>query len=490
MEQNDIHKLIIGFKVRYLRQSANYSYQELSKMTGLSTSYLNDIEKGKKYPKPDKVQALATAFGIQYDDLVSTKASKKIQPIIDLLNSDFFKHFPLTEFGIQAEKLLDVFTNAPDRLNAFISTIIKMVRNYQIDKEHFYRVALRSFQDMHDNHFEDLEQTANEMREKWNLNLSPKVDQLENILQQEYGITVNRSEMPKRHLLTGMRSYFAVSKNILYLNDGLSAAQEKFLVARELSFQYLPDRERPYETMLNRDVSFEKLMSNFRASYTGAAILMPEENVVEDINRLTVENKWSPAMISHMLKKYDVTPEMLLQRLTNVLPHHFGISDIFFIRMAATPDLRSYVMTKELHLSQLHSPYQNELSEQFCQRWVSLNVIKKIRTLKRTDPNKIVIDVQTSKYWETNREYFCISVAQSQSYGSTTPSSVTIGLLITPELRATFNFLKDTNIQTRLVNTTCERCSMPDCDNRLAAPIVVEAEQHEAAIAESLSELD
>ncbi|MEM6805455.1 MAG: helix-turn-helix transcriptional regulator, partial [Bacteroidota bacterium] len=51
ISSNQVISLIFGFKVRYLRQKFEYSYQELSKKTGLSTSYLNDIEKGKKYPK-------------------------------------------------------------------------------------------------------------------------------------------------------------------------------------------------------------------------------------------------------------------------------------------------------------------------------------------------------------------------------------------------------------------------------------------------------
>ncbi len=35
-----IIRLILGFKVRYLRQQQELSYKELSKKTGLSTSYL------------------------------------------------------------------------------------------------------------------------------------------------------------------------------------------------------------------------------------------------------------------------------------------------------------------------------------------------------------------------------------------------------------------------------------------------------------------
>ena len=139
-EQDKI-KLIFAFKVKYFRHQKKLSYLQLKELTGLSTSYLHDIEKGTKYPKIDKINALAKAFDLDYNDMVSTKASKKIQPIIDLLNSDFLKVFPMEMFGLNLYKLFDLFANTPDKVNAFISTIIKITRNYQMRNEHFYQAA-------------------------------------------------------------------------------------------------------------------------------------------------------------------------------------------------------------------------------------------------------------------------------------------------------------------------------------------------------------
>ena len=64
LSNDQIIRLIFGFKVRYLRLQKGLSYQELSNITGLSTSYLNDIEKGKRYPKTDKITALALALDV------------------------------------------------------------------------------------------------------------------------------------------------------------------------------------------------------------------------------------------------------------------------------------------------------------------------------------------------------------------------------------------------------------------------------------------
>ncbi|MEM9836651.1 MAG: helix-turn-helix transcriptional regulator, partial [Bacteroidota bacterium] len=118
MSDKEKIKLIFAFKIKYLRQQKGLSYQQLKEATGLSTSYLHDIEKGTKYPKIDKITALAKAFGVDYNELVSTTASKKIQPIIDLLHSDFLKVFPLEMFGLDIYRLFEMFSNTPEKVNA------------------------------------------------------------------------------------------------------------------------------------------------------------------------------------------------------------------------------------------------------------------------------------------------------------------------------------------------------------------------------------
>lgn len=487
ISDNDIVKLILGFKIKHLRSQKKISYQELSASTGLSVSYLNDIEKGKKYPKPDKISALAQAFGLDYDELVSTRSNKKLRPVIDLLNSGFFKFFPLDEFGISTEKLIDVFSNSPDRFSAFISTILKMVRSYQIDKEHFYRVALRSYQDMHDNYFPELEEQVQTFKEGVNLKSKVPVlyEELEDILRQEYDITINRITLSKHKKLASFRSFFQTDKKVIYLNKGLSDVQETFILAKEIGFQYLQLKERPYETKLNKEASFEKLLNNFKASYFAAALLMDAEEMVKDVALMARSNTWNPALITTLLQKYQVTPETLLQRLTNILPHYFNIRDLFFIRLKSTEELTKYDITKELHLSQLHSPYHSELNEHHCQRWVSISTIKNIRSAKK----EMLIDAQVSEYWQTDSAYFCISVAEPNNFEGKGASSITLGLMMTDALKGAFNFIKDADLRRRTVHTTCERCSIPDCDNRVASPSYVDKLNTEMELERELKQL-
>ncbi len=70
---SDNIKLILGLKVKQFRLDRGMSLNEVSKKSGLSMSYINEIEKGKKYPKTDKIMALAAALEVEYDALVSSK---------------------------------------------------------------------------------------------------------------------------------------------------------------------------------------------------------------------------------------------------------------------------------------------------------------------------------------------------------------------------------------------------------------------------------
>ena len=494
LDDNQIIRLIFGFKVRHLRQQKDFSYQELSKETGLSTSYLHDIEKGKRYPKPGKIKALAKALEVDYNYMVAMNASKKLQPIIDLLTSKVFKFFPLAEFGISLEKLLELFTQTPDKVNAFISTIFKIARNYQVGEQQFYLEALRSYQDMHNNHFPDLEAAAKNFKKEFSIKekLPFTADFLEEQLLEIYGIQVDRAKMAQNASIQHIRSYFNATDKVLYIKANLTEAQESFLLAREIGFQYLgiEGTQRPYETTIIKIDSFEKLLNNYRASHFAAAFLMDEDILANDIRTLARENSWHPKLFLNLLKKYKVSAEMLLQRLTNILPHHFGLEDLFFIRLTGSKNLQSFQMTKDLHLSQLHSPYNNELDEHYCNRWVSITSIKELRIKKRKSGQvPIIADAQISKYWGTDKEYLCISLAKPAFSNPESGVSVTIGLLVNPHLKGIFHFLSDPQLKYREVHTTCERCGISDCEARVASPMIIEKQETEEAVIAALNEL-
>ncbi|HJZ68931.1 MAG TPA: helix-turn-helix transcriptional regulator, partial [Blastocatellia bacterium] len=75
------HKVIFGMKLRQFRERAGLSLTDLSSRTGLSTSYLTEIEHGKKYPKTEKIARIAEHLGKSYDDLVSIRLDEQLSPL-------------------------------------------------------------------------------------------------------------------------------------------------------------------------------------------------------------------------------------------------------------------------------------------------------------------------------------------------------------------------------------------------------------------------
>jgi transcriptional regulator with XRE-family HTH domain len=487
---NDSVRLILGLKVKALRQEKGLSYQQLAEKTGMSLSYVHDIETGKKFPKADKILSLAKILGVDYDYLVSLRASKKLQPIIDLINSDFINAVPWEHFGLTPASLLDLFSNTPDKVTAFISTLLKISRSYQLSKENFYNAALRSYQDLHDNYFEDLEDAVRNFRVEyqWEEDLKIEIPLLEAILN-KMDIQVNRKRMNTMDALQGLRSFYAKASKTFYINKGMSPAQEKFLLAREIAFQYLNITERPYETIIQHSDSFDMMLNNFKASYFGVALLMQEEKFVEDVKHIMMQTKWDDKAWINLWTQYDVTPEMLVQRLTNILPKHFSIDQLFFLRISGEIKKDEFEITKELHLSQLHNPHANATHEHYCRRWVSINSLKHTANLVAAKKYKQpIVEAQISQYWQTHNRYLCISISKPTGKGNEM-ISVTLGLLIDQKLLQAMSFVNDTDIPVKTVHTTCERCGIMDCLERAAPPTEILKEQKQEKINNALKQL-
>jgi hypothetical protein len=183
VDSNFSLKHIFGLKVRDLRLNKGFSFQEMSDKSGLSMSYLSEIEKGKKYPKGDKIMVLASVLEVSYDYLVSLQVFKKLEPVISLLRSDIFKEFPMETFGLDPQKIIELVSQDPEKINAFITSVINIARNYEMRGEHFYYAALRSYQEMHDNYFKELEEAADAFRKSGKLGIDQTTDHklLENL---------------------------------------------------------------------------------------------------------------------------------------------------------------------------------------------------------------------------------------------------------------------------------------------------------------------
>ncbi|GAB2454200.1 hypothetical protein GCM10011375_01560 [Hymenobacter qilianensis] len=490
LSHGQIVRLIFGLKLRELRQERGLTPAEMARACDVSVSYLNEIEKGKKYPKADKILSLSKVLGVSYDQLTSLTLSRKLEPISELLQSDLLKEFPLEMFGLDPMRIVELIADAPAKMNAFISTLFEIGRNYEMRQEHFFLAALRSYQEMHDNYFEELEQDVRTFTVEQKLNAAAPFDtsQLERVLTEKYGYSLDRTLLGEYASLGRLRSVFQPKTRRLLLRPGLSSAQEAFVLGREVAFHYLNLRERPYVNASFPVRSFDEVLNNFKASYFAGALLMEEEALVRDLQKLFDATKWDAGQWLGLLTRYNVSPEMFMQRLTNLLPRHFGLQSLFFLRFDQTDATAPYELTKELHLSRLHNPHGNELHEHYCRRWISLRLLAELRLQAKPGAPTVAIGAQRSRYYGTDNEYICLTLARAST--ATEPAvSVTVGLLCDENLKRKVRFIDDPAIPLRIVNETCERCPIPDCEVRSAPPVEIERQQRQQQLAEAVAAL-
>ena len=486
-------KLIMGLKLRQLRQEKGMSLAELSNVTKISMSYLNEIEKGKKFPKADKITLLASALEVSYDWLVSLKMNKKLAPVAEILQSRIMKELLLDVFGIDKSQLLDLLSRVPVKLNAFLNTLIEVSRNYGMRVENFYFSALRSFQEMHENYFEEIETAVDKFRAENNIDHNKAVEweQLRDILETKYDFRVEEDGLSNQPELKELRSVLLQGKKPrLLLNKNLNRIQKAFILGREIGFQYMKITERPYTTSWVEFDSFEQVLNNFKASYFSCALLLNRDVLVTRLTQVFANSTFNSQDILDLMDEFKVSPEIFTHRMTNLLPRFFGIQELFFLRFSHQNGTEEFELTKEMHLAGLHNPHANMMQEHYCRRWISINILRNLSSqLKKGTYSKPLCMAQRSRYFGNEKEYLILSYAKPAMEGLSTHHSISIGLLLTNQLKKKVMFWNDPAIPIRMVGETCQRCPATDCAERAAEPEVLQQAQRIAVMKTALTAL-
>ncbi len=485
--EEDYIKLIFGLKLKQIRTEKNLSLFGLSKLSGLSKSYLNEIENGKKYPKPDKIALLSDKLEVPYDQMVSLKLDKNLAPIGELLQSKILKEIPLDLFGIKESNLIDIVSNAPAKVNAFISTIIEIAKHYNFSRESFFLASVRSFQEANNNYFDDLEQQVLKFAKAYQVDLtkSPTSKELEEILIEEYGYKINENELAKYEDLESLRSIFIPKTNTLLLADGIDEAQRTFIYAKEIAYNFLEISDRLHSFPWIKFERFDQVLNNFYASYFAGALVIPKEELTLKLEELFEKEIFDTELFTKMLNGFNASPETFYQRLTNILPKAFNIKNLFFLRITHRANSGKYYLNKELHLTHHHSPRANETNEHYCRRWMSLKVLEEI---SKTN-NSHEFGIQISNYPSHENKYLIFSSATQDPFRENQYRSISIGLLLNKQLERKVKFLEDENIIRKDVGVTCERCAIQDCEVRQASAIVLEKRARNRKIESIVDEL-
>ncbi|MBF0207978.1 MAG: helix-turn-helix transcriptional regulator, partial [Oligoflexia bacterium] len=279
-------RLIFGLKLKQFRQEKALSLKELANISGLSASYINEIEKGKKYPKNDKIMLLANSLGVAYDDLISVKLNKELKHLTKILENNLLKNLPFELFGIPAQGLLELITNEPNKFKILVGTLVELARSFNLRVKDFLFASLRAYVELKNNYFEEIEEKVQDFLEKYQwspLDQGADVGFLAGILKQEYNYDIQEVDFKVYKQLGDLKHIIIPStkrgqrKFKFLLNQNLSYREKSFIYAKEIGHNFLDQGERSNTSIwLNLD-SYEQLYNNFKASYFASALFIPRD---------------------------------------------------------------------------------------------------------------------------------------------------------------------------------------------------------------------
>ena len=494
-KQEDINKrLIFGLKLKQARSNSGFSLAELSTKAGVSISFLNEIEKGKKFPKHEKIISICGALGVDENWMLNSELDKKLSPVAELIQSNILHELPLEMFGLKVGDLLDLLSNAPSKLNAFIGSLIEVTKNYDLGVETFYFAVMRSYQEIHENYFEDLEHDAEEFALQYKLSDQRIATQtLEQILKEHYNYTIIEDGFSTAPELKSIRSYMVPKgkKKKLFINRHLSDRQKAFILGKELGYNYLKLDDRPFTSTWVEVTSFDQVINNFKASYFSSALLIGRNAFLKDLDAFLNSKVWRGEILLDTMEKYNATAEMIMQRLTNLLPKYYGIKGMFFLRFNHEPESDHYELTKELHLARNQSIQGTLLREHHCRRWMAFSILTELAEMMKLGyERREVGGAQRIKVLDSGNEYLTLNLARPNLPTKGVNSSMTLGLLVDDHLKKTVKFVSDKRIGIKLVNETCERCRASNCNMRVAPPRVWQFNQKLEKMKQALQSLN
>ena len=449
-------RFIFGLKLRQLRADKEFSLAQLSDKTGISISYLNEIEKGKKYPKADKIVALSKALEVDYDDLVGLQLNRNLTVVSELIRSNFLEELPLDFFGIGANDLLRLLSVAPTKFSAFVNSVIQIGRTYDIKVEHFYQTVLRSYQEMHDNHFEKIESQATDFSREFGIDphAGDFTEQLQAILESNYNYDLDFETLINNDDLKTLRYIFIPGKRPkLLLNSGIAKSQMNFILGKELGFNYMTLQERANTAPWLGTKSFEQVLNNFRSYYFSSALILEQKKFVKDLEAFMQNDRFEANRVLALLKKYGAGPEMFMLRISSMIPHFFRFNQMFFIRY--NHDLKDdhFLLTKELHGSGIHKYPGSNLRESSCSRYAAITTLRDLAQKQDTQKSEWPLcRAFRLKYQHSMREYLFITIADSMTPTPGMNMCVAVGFEINNRLKQNVNFLGDQQIPKQVIS--------------------------------------
>ena len=454
----------IGSKIRKERRLKGLSQSILSKKLGISASYLNLLESGRRTITVPLLIKIGNELGISLKDLTVESNKRILSDIMDVLSNEIFDDLDITNIETNEfisnnpniAKALLVLNDSykslrEDMQNRFeildVESSIKEKKSTRLPVE-----IVSDFLQENKNYFHILEQKAEELRGNIGLNLGAGIGSTEikfiSYLKSQHSINVKI--IPTEDDQKSIKK-FDKNNNILFLSEMLTYTARNFHLAYQIAFL---DGKILIDAIIQKNNFYSEevitLLNISLINYFAAALIMPYDDFLNSAKKY----KYDVEILMH---HYAASFEQITHRLTNLqrpgnegVPFHFLKTDI------------AGNVSKRFSLSGIHIPRHGGS----CPRW---NVY-----IAFLSPGKILPQISRMP---DGKVYFCIARAYEKGIErhGMPKSFVSIGLGCDMQYAKELTYSEGMDLQNKNLETpigvSCRICPRIDCQQRAFPPI-------------------
>ena len=454
----------IGSKIRKERRSKGLTQTDLSKKLGISASYLNLLESGRRTITVPLLIKIGNELNLSLKDLTVESNKRILSDVMDVLSNEMFEDLDITNLETN-----EFINNNPNIAKALLTLndSYKSLRDdtqnrleimdveSSIKEKKYTRLPLEIVSDFlqeNKNYFDPLERKSEKLREVIGLRFGPGIGSTEfkitSFLKNSHGIDVKI--VPPEDDQKSIKK-FDIEKNTLFLSEMLTYTARNFHLAYQVAFS---EGNKLIDTIIeDNNFTSEDVIPLLKISlfnYFAASLIMPYEEFLESAKKY----KYDVEILMH---HFAASFEQITHRLTNLqrpgnagVPFHFLKTDI------------AGNVSKRFSLSGIHIPRHGGS----CPRW---NVY-----IAFLNPGKI--HPQISRMPD-GKVYFCIARAYEkgiEKHGMPR-SFVSIGLGCDMQYAKELTYSEGMDLQNKNLETaigvSCRICPRVNCQQRAFPPI-------------------
>ena len=450
--------LKIGPKIKAFRRQLGIQANKLSEQIGISASYLNLIESGKRNVDSNLIIKICSELRINVSDLTSKSDLNLENDISELLSDEIFE-----DLDILGPEVKDLVASNPKMAKALIKLgdnfkqkdhdIVNKVENISgkiIDSRRaaFPGEVIADFLQENKNYFSKLEEFANDIFQEVKQNNRTRYIALCEFLKRKYGVQV-KDVIPEEG--KPFSKIYKEKEKVLLLSDYISLETKKLYAAAQIAHIGAKDQINFYLSNFKFPSNEAKELSRIALlNYCGAAILMPYELFHKECKNLKYD-------LELLQNTFATSFEQVAHRVTCLQDPKLPGIPFHFLRVDVAGNI-----SKRLSLSGIEIPRYGGA----CPRWNVYSAFSR--------PG--VIQAAVSKM-SNGEKYVCIARTVEKGVGryGQKKSMLSIGLGCEAKYAKDFIYTENLDLNDKKselpIGVSCRTCDRLDCSQRAFPPL-------------------